>query len=263
MSDAMTAAQPQLSGSVLLYKKPEPLTARDHSALGLKILPRPFNFVATTHVAPLTVQEFGMAATTMPIIFSPDRKTPLAVMAARAGENLFVTAEGNWENDSYIPAFVRRYPFVFAADPNSDQFVVCIDREAEMLAENAEVPMFVDGEPTDYTKNAIDFLQDFERQRRATDEFVKLVNDMNLLEEKAVTFTPQNPDGSPAEPVKVADYVAISEEKLNALPAAKLLELKNAGALPAIYAHLVSLLQWQRMIQRTLRLNTPAPAANA
>jgi SapC len=258
MSNAQ-AGEAALTGTVLLYKKPEPLSLAAHEKLGLKNIERPFGFVATTHVVPLTVQEFGVAATVMPIIFAPDRKTPLAVMAARSGENQFVNADGNWEIDCYIPAFIRRYPFVFAADQAADSFVVCVDVEADMIGENPDVPMFQNGQPTAYTNNAMEFLQDFERQRRTTDEFMKAVTEMDLLEDKTVTFTPTNADGSQGTPVKVADYIGISEEKLNALPAAKLLDLKQRGALPAIYAHLVSLLQWQKLVQRTLREVPAAP----
>jgi hypothetical protein len=261
MSDVQQGAdgRPQLTGNVLLYKNPQPLSAQEHGDLGLMNLARPFSFVEQTHVVPLTVQEFGICAATMPIIIAPDRKTPLAVMAARSGENLFVGADGQWEMDAYIPAFVRRYPFVFAADSGNDNFVVCIDREAEMIGDSPDIPMFMNGEPTEYTKNAMEFLQEFERQRRATDEFVKILTDFDLLEDKTVTFTPQGPDGKPTEPVKVADYLGVSEEKLNALPAAKLLDLKQRGALPAIYAHLVSLMQWQKLVLRTVRReNTPA-----
>ncbi len=253
-----TQNEAALAGKVMLYQNPQPLSLEAHKDLGLKNIANPFGFAATSHVVPLTVQEFGIAATCMPIIFAPDKKTPLAVFAARGNENLFIDKDGNWDLDTYIPAFIRRYPFVFAADDQNDNFVVCIDEAAPMIGTNPDLPLFKDGEPTDYTKGAIEFLQDFERQRRGTDEWVELIVSMDLLEEKSVTFTPSNPDGSPAETVKVADYIAISEEKLNALPADKFNELKEKGALAAIYAHLVSLLQWQKLVQQTIRT---APAA--
>ena len=129
-----------------------------------------------------------------------------------------------------------------------------------MLATDGEIPLFNGEEPTDYTKGAMDFLQDFERQRRSTDEWVAIVNQYDLLEEKSVTFTPTNADGSQGETVKIADYLAISEEKLNQLTDAQFLDLKNKGALAAIYAHLVSLLQWQKLVQRTLRIGETAVA---
>ncbi len=251
-----------VEGRVVLYKNPQPLAVAAHGKLALKNIARPFGFVETTHVVPLTVQEFGIASTSMPIIFAPDKKTPLAVMAARGNENLFVDKDGMWEVDSYIPAFVRRYPFIFAADDQNENFVVCVDEGAEMLATDGEIPLFNGEEPTEYTKGAMEFLQDFERQRRSTDEWVAIVNQYDLLEEKSVTFTPTNPDGSQGETVKIADYLAISEEKLNQLTDAQFLDLKNKGALAAIYAHLVSLLQWQKLVQRTLR-NGDTSAANA
>ncbi len=263
MADLANNNEGPTTGRVILYKNPQPLSLEAHEKLGLVNIARPFSFVETAHVVPLTVQEFGVAAATMPIIFAPDRKTPLAVMAARGNENLFVGKDGNWELDAYVPAFVRRYPFIFAADDKNESFVVCIDQDADMIGENADLPLFENGQPTQYTNGAMEFLQDFERQRRATEEWVDLVNGLDLLEEKSVTFTPTNPDGSQGETIKIADYLAISEEKLNALPEDKFMDLKNRGALGAIYAHLVSLLQWQKLVQRTLRAGEPAPVANA
>ncbi len=262
MTDAQNGAgEPELSGKVMLYKNPKPLSLEAHSKLGLKNIERPFGFVADSHVVPLTVQEFGIASSSLPIIFAPDKKTPLAVLGARAGLNSFVDEKGFWELDSYVPAFIRRYPFVFAADEGNQNFVVCIDEQADMIGENPDLPLFVDGKPSDYANNAMQFLQDFERQRRATEEWCDIINKFDLFEEKSVTFTPQGENGEAGEPIKIADYVAISEEKLNALDDAKFLELKNTGALAAIYAHLVSLLQWQKMVQRSLR--TAPPVANA
>ncbi len=263
MTNAEQNGASELSGRVVLYKNPQPLSLEAHGKLGLKNIARPFDFVKGTHVVPMTVQEFGVAATSMPIIFAPDKKTPLAVMAARGNENLFVGEDGNWEADVYVPSFVRRYPFIFAADETNENFVVCVDEGAEMIGENPDLPLFEDGKPTNYTNGAMEFLQDFERQRRATEEWVALINEMDLLEEKSVTFTPADETGAPGQAVKIADYIAVSEEKLNALPADKFSQLRERGALPAIYAHLVSLLQWQKLVQRTLRNAELQTAANA
>ena len=259
MSEAQN--QPELTGKVMMYKNPQPLSLEAHGKLGLKNIERPFEFAAGYHVVPLTVQEFGVASTSLPIIFAPDKRTPLAVLGARADQNLFVDDKGFWEMDAYVPAFIRRYPFIFAADEGNDNFVVCIDEGAPMITENSDLPLFDGEKPTDYCNGAMEFLQDFERQRRGTEEWVDIIAPLDLMEEKTVTFTPSNPDGTPGEPIKVADYVGISEEKLNALSDAQFLELKNKGALAGIYSHLVSLLQWQKLVQRTLRAGEAA--ANA
>jgi hypothetical protein len=55
----------------------------------------------------------------------------------------------------------------------------------------------------------------------------------------------------------------VSEEKLKALPDAKLRELINTGALPQIYAHLTSLSGWDRLINLAFIRNAqPLAPAN-
>jgi hypothetical protein len=243
---------PNLSGSVMFYRQPEPLSLEKHRSLGARRTERPFAFLRGAHVVPLTVNEFGMAAGVYPIIFAGAEKVPLAVMGARAGENLFVDSQDQPEPDAYLPAFVRRYPFVFAAADGSDQLIVCIDRAAPMIGENPDVPFFDGDQPSKYTQEAIEFCTEFERQRRATEEFVKLVTELDLFEVKSVTFNQRDADGQ-EQSQKIADYFAIDEAKLAALPADKLVQLRDQGALGVIYAHLISLMNWPRIVQKTLR----------
>ena len=94
-------------------------------------------------------------------------------------------------------------------------------------------------------------------------EFVGIIKSMNLFEQKTVAFQPRDPQGNPVgEQQKIADYMAIDEEKLNALPEAQFNELRQNGALGAIYAHILSLLGWQRIIQRAL-IKQPQTAPTA
>ena len=252
---------PPLTGNVLFYQQPEPLSAEAHGHLGVKQVSHPFGFLAAAHAVPITVTEFGMVAGCYPVIFVGDDKTPIAVMGVRQGQNLYVDANGQPEQDHYIPAFARRYPFVFAADQGSDQLLLCIDRQAPMVSDAPEVPFFVNGEASEFTTNAIEFCKEFERQRRATTDFISIITKMDLFEQKSVSFQPRDPQGNQmGEAQKIADYWAIDEEKLNALSDEQFLELKQNGAFGAIYAHMVSLLKWQSVIQRAMRVPAPAQA---
>lgn len=254
METTPTNANPGLTGSVLFYKNPQPLSAEQHGGLGVKPVDNPFEFLRTAHAVPVTVTEFGMLATSYPIIFVGEDTSPVAVMGIRQSENLFVDETGRVPQDFYIPAFARRYPFVFANDPQSDRLLLCVDRDAPMVTNQPETPFFQDGQPTEFTNNAVDFCKEFERQRRSTLEFVQLIKRFDLLEEKTVTFQPRNAQGEESGDVqKIADYLAISEEKLNGLTEAQFLELRQAGAIGAIYGHILSLLNWNRIIQRALR----------
>jgi hypothetical protein len=255
-----TGGQSPLTGQVLFYQQPQPLSPEDHGGLGVKQIPEPFGFLRQAHAVPVTVTEFGLAASSYPIIFVGNDRTPVAVMGVRQGQNLFVDEQGRVGEDHYVPAFVRRYPFVFAADDSSDRLVLCVDRAAPMVSNQPEVPFFENGQPSKFTNDAVEFCKEFERQRRATADFVKMLMELDLMEQKTVAFQPRDNQGNPVgDQQKIADYYAISEERLNALPDAKYLELRNNGAVGACYAHLVSLLNWPKIIQRAVRLSPPAP----
>lgn len=245
--------QPELSGNVLFYNNPVPLTLEAHKNLGVKQVANPFTFLRSAHAIPVTVSEFGIASTSFPIIFVGEDKTPVAVTGVRQGENEFVDDQGIPDPDHYVPAFARRYPFVFAADQSADRLLLCVDTTAPMVSETPDVPFFEGDQPSKFTQDAMEFCKEFERQRRSTTEFIQMMEEAGLLEQKTVSFTPRDASGAEAAPQKIADYYAVSEEKLNALDAAKFNELKEAGALPAIYAHMVSLLNWPRVIQRAMR----------
>ena len=251
---------PQVSGNVMFYKKPEPLNPQQHGKLGVKNIDRPLAFMGQTHFVPVVVNEFGMAAAAYPLIFLGDEKAPVAVMGARTGENMFLT-DGTPELDLYMPMFVRRYPFVFAAQQDGQTLTLCVDTEAEMVGENAERPFFDGDKPSAFTNQMMEFCQEFERNRQSTQRFVEIVDKAGLFDRKNVTFRPTNPDGSQGPEQRIAEYWAVSEEKLNGLDDAAWTELRKENVLPAIYAHMLSNLNWQKLINRTLRRSQAAQTA--
>ncbi|KAK0351262.1 hypothetical protein LTR94_025635 [Friedmanniomyces endolithicus] len=247
-----------LEGNVLFYVQPEPLDAAQHGTLGVNPADKPYAFVGQANIVPLTVTEFAAAALSYPVIFTGDNRQPVAVMGLRQGENLYVAPDGEFRPDAYIPAYVRRYPFVFADDKQNQRLILCIDRGSAIVAEGGQNPLFVDGQPSAYTKMAMEFCNNFEQERQRTEAFVKLVTDLDLLDVREAVFTPRNPDGSSGEPQRLAEYFAVSEDKLKALPAEKLAELRDNGALGQIYAHLVSLMGWDRLIALAFLRQAPA-----
>ena len=262
MVDVIPPVASELRGAPLFYSKPEPLNPAVHGGIGLRRVDRPFAFAAASHFVPLTVVEFQQAALSYPIIFAGDQRQPLAMMGVNAGQNMWVR-DGMFEPGAYIPAYVRRYPFVLAADDKREKLVVCIDRAAPMIGDLPDLALFdAEGQPTDYTKNCINFCNDFETEVRRTESFVTLMKDLDLFETRTANYTPANSDGSPGPTQLVAEFFAISEDKLKGLPEAKIHELFNNGALMAIHAHLISLNGWDRLIGKTLASAARPAAAN-
>jgi hypothetical protein len=243
----------QITGNAPFYRRPEPLNVEQHAKLGLKHSDNPFAFGASQHFVPLLATEFIPAALSYPIIFAGVEPTPLAVMGLQDGENLFYEKD-QLRSDVYIPAYIRRYPFITAMEDTGERVVVCIDRESPLIGEAAETPFFENGELSQYSKNCIEFCQNFEADRGRTLQMVARLKELDLFEQREATFVPPAPAGmQPQEPQRVAAFTAVSEQKLNALPTEVFLELREKGYLQAIYAHLMSLHNWDKLIGMQIR----------
>lgn len=261
----------QTLGKILFYRQLEPLSIEKHRTLGVSQVANPFSFLADTHLVPLTVDEFGLAAVCYPIIFDTQTKTPLAVMGLRPGMNVFLGPDGSLDPEVYLPAFARRYPFLpIIANANDqqpqpsaeDRVLVCIDRAAKMLSSTPELPFFEGDKPSRYTQEAIQFCREFDMLGRRTSEFVKLMDQHNLFELTPLALPRAKPDGTPDEPVKIGEYLRVDEKKLNALPKDTYIDLRDRGVSAVMHAHLLSLGLWPKILSRAARIQAATPLAS-
>jgi hypothetical protein len=264
------AGDQQTLGRILFYRQLEPLSLEKHRKLGVSQVTNPFSFLADTHLVPLTVDEFGLAAVCYPIIFDTQTKTPLAVMGLRPGMNVFLAADGSLDPEVYLPAFARRYPFlpIIAGGPQQqaqaqqgegDRVLVCIDRSAKMLSQTPEMPFFEGETPSKFTQDAIQFCKEFDMLGRRTTEFVKLMDQHGLFELTPLALPRAKADGTPDEPQKIGEYLRISEQKLNQLPKETFLELRDRGVTAVMHAHLLSLGLWPKILSRAARIQASTP----
>ncbi|GAM98486.1 sapC-like S-layer protein [alpha proteobacterium U9-1i] len=260
----------QTLGQILFYRQLEPLSVEKHRGLGVSQVANPFSFLADTHLVPLTVDEFGLAAVCYPIIFDTQSKTPLAVMGLRPGMNVFLGADGSLDPEVYLPAFARRYPFLpviappqpnapTPTDAEAERLLVCIDRSAKMLSNKPEQPFFDGDQPSRFTQEAIQFCREFDMLGRRTQEFVKLMDQHGLFELTPLALPRMKSDGTPDEPQKIGEYLRISEAKLNALPKETFLDLRDRGVTAVMHAHLLSLGLWPKILSRAARIQAATP----
>src|SRR5579875_3578171 len=150
------------SAMPVFYRRPRPLNATQDAG---KSLARAGNFLFArgTNSVALNGPEFPQAMRTYPIVFTTgEPRTAVAVLGLRDNENLFLDSAGSWRPDSYIPAYVRRYPFVFMVQPGNADMVLCIDDDSGLLVEDDTRPLFVDGKPTDVVQHALRFCAEFQ-----------------------------------------------------------------------------------------------------
>ena len=251
--------------AVMFYEKPVLLNREAHKAK--KIAPsNSYAFAGKANSLYLAGVEFIEACKEYPIVFTQvgqGKIVPVAMMGLREGENLYVDKDGKW-NAGYVPAFVRRYPFVLA-ELEGQQMGVCIDEGYSGLNEKEGEALFDSkGNNTPFLQNALDFLNRYQVEYLRTDRFCQRLKDMGLLMEmnaKADLF-----DGTS---FMVNGLMVVDERKLLQLTDAQALELYRSGELSWIYAHLVSLSNLNRLVDKladSKRANepaTPAPAVAA
>lgn len=248
MSETQPAA-PQLQGNMFMFRKPELLTKEAHAGLGISRPERPFSFCASVRAIPLTITEIAAAQKHYPIIYAEEKKPlPMAVVGIIDDVNLFVDDAGNWEENVYIPGYVRRYPFALAGDQNSDRMAIIVDREYEGVSTSPETPFFDGDNPSEPTKQAMDYCATYERDRNMTLQFSEQLAKYDLITNQVAQFTPE---GGEAQPF--AQYNGVEEKRLTELDDEKFMELRKSNILPVLYAQLMSMGNWRFLMDRRAR----------
>lgn len=224
------------SRTAVFYEDPQVLNQETHRDLRLK-LPGNAAFAAGAQAVPILATEFPDVAREYPIVFvkgADEVWMALALTGLEPGRNLFVDADGTW-TASYIPASVRRYPFVAAGDGNGG-LSVAVDMALASEDEDAVALFTAEGAPAPVLQNAIAFLQSFQGQSQATSALIGRMLTLDLL----VPAQFQLRDGAGAGRT-LDGFFIVEEARLAQLRDDTVLDLFRQGRLPLIQAHLLSL----------------------
>ena len=219
-----------------LYKALEPVTPERHGKL--KLNNTGFGFAAQMHAVPLAAEEFAAACRSMPIVFTAQAPhVPLGLCGLQAGHNHFVSADGKWHEGSYVPAYLRRYPFFLVrVSPESQQLVLCVDPQAAQVSATDGDDLFTaDAKPSAMLDRAFTFTKAVEEAMLRTRALAEGLAEMGLLKASVVQFQHQD------KPMRVDGFFAVDRAALAALSAEQLVLLRDRGWLEAIYAHLMSI----------------------
>lgn len=228
----------------LFYEKLVVLDARVHAALRLGQSKLGYAYAGKVSSVLLAAVECAEACKEYPVVFSRlgESYAPMAVLGLRQDENLFVDTHGKW-NARYIPAFVRRYPFIVADMSGQDAKAVCIDESYDGFADAEGVALFdAEGKPGERLQGILGFLQDYQRDMARTQNMMKQLTDMGLLVELNIAL--KLPDGKQH---KLAGLYGIDEKKLSALDAGQASDLFRSGAMAMIHFHFASLSNFNQL----------------
>lgn len=257
-------ASAPMQGLPMFYNQIEPLSSTQHADWKARRLEKA-PFLAQAHVVPLTTDEFVPAQRHFPIVFSVgEAPVPLALMGLNEGVNVFVDAEGTLTENIYVPAYVRRYPFLLVQlRPDSEELSLCFDPSAGVLgAFDDGEPLFEGGKPSGEVQAVLQFAEQFEQAGQRTAQFMREIKDAKLLIEGELAIEV----AGQAQPYIYRGFQMISEEAVNNLRGDVARKMIQSGAMALIYAHLFSLSLSRELFGRQMaqgRVPVPQPGAIA
>lgn len=245
-----SAPQPTLP---LFYNDLMPLNSRDHGNWRTRAI-NSADFLKGAHAIPLTVDEFVEAQRDLPIVFSSgDDPLPLALMGLNEGVNTFVNDAGKIDDPVYLPAYVRRYPFMLAKlNPDATELSLCFDPTSEAVGsfEEGETLFGGDAQPSENTQRILEFCDSFEQAGQRTKAFIEELKKHDLLMDGEIGISLTD---RPDQPFTYRGFQMVNREKLAEIPAAQLETWNKNGFLMIVHAHLFSLDQMRKIFERQIQ----------
>ena len=232
----------------LFYKSPRMLLPGAHGERSLARRPD-FRFAAQTNSVPLVAEELPVASRHFPVVFAQGPTPhPVAVLGLRGQQNLFVDSDGQWHPGVYVPAYIRRYPFIFLENEARNELTLCVDETADTLLPGRDSPLFdASGEPTPLTRNALAFCRDYQAQHQLALEFSRALSESDLLVEHRADVTLRN-----GARMSLSGFRVIDEGRFAKLPEPIFLQWRAKGWLPLVYSHFFSIGAWSSLIDRVI-----------
>ena len=223
----------------LFYKDLMPLNLRDHEKWHSRKI-ETADWLIGQHAVPLTVEEFPMAQRHFPIVFSSgDNPVPLALFGLNEGVNVYVDAKGEITEDIYMPAYIRRYPFLLARlDANSENMSLCFDPTSGILGDFKDgEALFESDKPSEFTKGVMQFCERFEEAGQRTQNFMEELKKHDLLMDGEVAIQREGQE----QPYVYRGFKMLNQEKFKEVRGDQLRTWNQNGFLALVHAHLLSL----------------------
>lgn len=248
-------------GLPIMYNDLVPLNSQEHGSWKAKTVDKAV-WVTGQNAIPLTVEEFPQAQRDFPIVFSSgENSVPLALMGLNEGVNVFFEADGTPIGTPYVPAYIRRYPFMLVKlEQNTDNLSLCFDPTSDLVGDYADGRDLFDADkqPTQATTELLNFCQKFEEAGLKTRAFMDEITKADLLMDGEVAINRLDGNG---QPFIYRGFKMINQDKLREMRGDQLRKWNENGLLPLIYAHLLSLdLLRQIFGRQSMQGKGPLPA---
>lgn len=246
-----------MAKQLMVYERAVPVSSTRHRDWSVETGGN-YAFARELNSVPLLAGEFIAAATDYAIVFAGDAETvfPAAILGMRANENSHVDGRGRWTG-GYIPAFLRRYPFVFARSDDGGTFTLCVDEEFDGFNKEGRGERLFDsqGNRTQYLTSMLNFTREYQAMFERTQVFCRRLKEHDLLEAAQASF-----NMAERGTTRLGGFYTINRERLKALAPETLAEMAKTDELELCYVHLQSL---NNLTPMARRIAAAAPEAEA
>lgn len=249
-----------MATQLLIYETAVPVSSGRHGDCSVETGTH-YSFARNVNAVPLMAVEFPSAAPEYAIVFAGTKEAmmPAVILGVRGNENLYLSGEGAWQA-KYIPAFVRRYPFVFSTKDDGKTFMMCVDEAFPGFnrAGRGQRLFGDDGKPTPYVDNVLKFLQEYQAQFLRTQAFCRKVSELDLFEPMQAQISTDS-----GERVSLGGFFAVNRDKLKALPGNTFAELAKTDELELLYLHMQSMRNFNSLKDRLAAVQDGKPVQEA
>jgi hypothetical protein len=242
-----------MTTQLLIYETAVPVSSARHGKCSVEV--SNYSFSRNVNSVPLVAAEFPEASTEYAIVFAgnADEVIPVVILGAREKENVYVTAQGSWQA-KYIPAFIRRYPFVFSRSEDAKTFTLCVDEAFQGLnyQGHGKTLFTEEGKPSPYVEAVLNFLQEYGAQASRTQAFCKRLVELKLLEPMQAQITLAT-----GEKMTLSGFMAVDRKKLKELSGQALADMVKTDELELLYLHLQSMRNFMAVKDRLVSIQGP------
>lgn len=233
----------------ILYRQPVAVSRELHAQWGLQ-LPAVgrYAFARQAAILPVVGPEFQKASMEYPLVFvdTPTGVNAAIVIGLLPNQNLFVTNEGDWRGN-YVPAYVRRYPFISATAGDSSHFTLCMDAAYEGFVTgdcaDDERLWNNDGQEGPALANMLPLVRDYHAATESTARFAGSLREWGLLESMDVQVELKN-----GRKHTLNGLSRVVPERLNTLSNERIVAMVKSGRMEWVYAHISSLQHFRSLL---------------
>ena len=219
-----------------MYKNVKILNPKEHSFFKFKAIDNLF-FVKDMNIIPIGFSEIKLLCCDFPIVIvGEENNLTLAILTGHK-KNSAIDENGQWIGGDYIPAFIKRYPFIFVENPEKKTLHFGFDMESGCFSSPEGEKLFdINGNPSKTVTTFMKFLESYGKEMQLTTNILNAIYKLNILEQAQYNIKEEGKDEE-----NIGGFMVFNKEKIAKLDRKSYVELAKNNWYEMIELEILSL----------------------